>query len=90
LTGAASLDTWWGLVASHIAMAIAAPVLVYGILTPISRNAAFVAGLLFIGFGISYVHMSWVMTEELFLFAELLAFFLISRYSIIPCPLFLQ
>ncbi len=80
LTGAAPLNVWWGLVVSHIAMAFAAPALVYGILSPISRNAGFAAGLLFILFAISYQHMSWVMTEELFLFMELLSLLLISWY----------
>jgi hypothetical protein len=80
LTGAASFDTWWLLVASQFAMAVAAPVLIYGILAPSSRNAGFAAGLLFIAFGISYMHMNWVMTEELFLFTELLSLLLISRY----------
>src|SRR5262245_50773432 len=80
VTGAASFDTWWVLMASQVAMAMAAPVLVYGILAPISRNAGFAAGLLFIAFGIAYTHMNWVMTEELFLFVELVALLLISRY----------
>ena len=80
LTGAASLDFWWGLVASQVLMAMTAPALVYAILAPISRNAGFVAGLLFIAFGISYEHMNWVMVEELFLFVELLSLLLISRY----------
>jgi hypothetical protein len=80
VTGAATFDTWWVLMVSQVVMAIVAPVLVYGILAPISRNAGFVAGLLFMGFGISYTYMNWVMTEELFLFVELLALLLISRY----------
>jgi hypothetical protein len=80
LTGLAPLDTWWGLVASQVAMAAAAPVLVYGIVVPVSRNAGFVAGLLFMLFGISYFHMNWVMTEELFLFMELLSLLFVARY----------
>ena len=80
LTGAASFDIWWGLMASQVAMAIAAPVLAYGILAPYSRNAGFVAGLLFMLFAISYQHMNWVMTEGLFLFVELVSFLMISRY----------
>lgn len=80
LTGAAPFETWWLLVASHIAMAVAAPVLIYGILAPMSRNAGFVAGLLFMAFAVSYQHMHWVMTEELFLFVELVSFLLIARY----------
>ncbi len=78
LTGAAWLHTWWPLALSHIAMAIVAPMLVYGILAPISRNAGFAAGLLFAAFGISYMHMNWIMTEELFLFMELVSLLLIS------------
>ena len=80
LTGAASFDFWWGLMSSQVLMAVAVPVLVYAILAPISRNAGFVAGLLFMVFGISYQHMNWVMVEELFLFVELLSFLLISLY----------
>lgn len=80
ITGAAPLDIWWGLVVSQLAMAVAAPVLIYGILSPISRNAGFAAGLLFMVFAVSYQHMNWVMTEELFLFVELLSLLLISRY----------
>jgi hypothetical protein len=87
VTGAASFDTWWVLMASQVAMAIAAPVLVYGILAPISRNAGFVAGLLFMGFGISYTYMNWIMTEELFLFVELVGLVLISRYFCSPARL---
>jgi hypothetical protein len=80
LTGAASLATWWGLVVSQLAMAASSPVLVYAMLAPVLRNAAFAAALLFLMFGISYVHMNWVMTEELFLFVELVALVLMSRY----------
>jgi hypothetical protein len=91
ITGAASIDTWWVLISSQVAMAIAAPVLVYGMLSPMSRNAAFAAGLLFIIFAVPYHHMNWVMVEELFLFVELLAFLLIQRYlcgswAILPPP----
>jgi len=82
LTGAASFDFWWALMFSQILMAIAAPVIVYGILAPISCNAGFVASLFFMFFGISYRHMNWVMTEELFMFVELLSFFMISRYFV--------
>lgn len=80
LTGAAPFDTWWLLVASHIAMAVTAPLLFYGILAPVSRNAGFAAGLLFMAYGVPYQHMHWVMTEELFLFMELLSFLLIARH----------
>ncbi len=80
LTGAATLDTWWGLVASHIAMTIAAPVLFYSTLAPQSRNAAFAGALLFMLFGIPYQHMNWVMPEALFLFVELCALVMMSRY----------
>lgn len=79
-TGAATFDVWWGLMASQVAMAIAAPVLAYGIVAPMSRNAGFAVGLSFMVFAISYKHVNWIMTEELFMFVELLSFLLISRY----------
>src|SRR5262249_32755277 len=54
LTGMASLDTWLLLIPSQIAMAISMPVLIYGTLAPAGRNGAFVAGLLFMSFGVAY------------------------------------
>lgn len=80
LTGVATLDRWWFLMASQFAMAAASPVLVYGMLAPVSRNAGLAAALLFAGFGIPYVQMNWVLTEQVFLFFELLALMLIARY----------
>ncbi len=84
LTGAATLDRWWFLMASQFAMAAAAPVLVYGMLAPVSRNAALAAALLFAGFGIPYINMNWILTEQVFLFFELLALMLIARYLHAP------
>ena len=86
LTGAATFDRWWLLMASQYAMAVAAPVLVYGMLAPTSRNAGLAGALLFAGFGIPYVHMNWILTEQLFLFVELLALMLIARYLHTPLP----
>lgn len=80
ITGAAGFDTWWGLLGSQVAMAVLMPVLAYAIVMPISRNAGMLAGLLFITFGIPYLHMNWAMTEQLFLFMELLSFVLIAWY----------
>jgi hypothetical protein len=86
VTGAATFDTWWPLLLSQAAMAAAVPLLAYGILAPVSRNAGFVAGLLFMTFAISYKHMSWIMTEELCLFVQLLAILLISRHLCAAWP----
>jgi hypothetical protein len=72
LTGAASFDSWWGLIASHLAMAIAAPLIVYAALRRFSRNGAFAAALLLMASGLPWQYMNWVMTEHLFLFVELL------------------
>jgi hypothetical protein len=80
LTGMATLDFWSLLIGSQILMAVVIPILIYEIVAPVSRNGAFVAGLLFISFGAAYNHMMWVMSEQVFLFAQFLAFALISRY----------
>lgn len=73
VTGAAPFDWWWGLVASHLAMAIAAPLVVYATLRRWSPNAAFVSACLLMLSGLPWAHMHWVMTEQLFLFVELVA-----------------
>lgn len=80
LTGTASFDTWWGLVAFQVGMTVLTPVLVYLTVVSFSRNAALVAALAFTAFGIAYQHMAWVMVEEFFLFVELVAFVLVARY----------
>lgn len=80
VTGAAPFDSWWVLMASQVVMAILLPVLVYATLAPVSRTAGLIGGLLFMIFGLPYIHMTWAMTEQLFLFVELLSLALISRY----------
>jgi len=80
LTGAASYDFWWFLIGCQILMAVMSPILIYGIILPYSKNAALIGSLLFMLFGISHENMMWVMTEQSFLFFELLSFFIISKY----------
>lgn len=80
LTGAASFDWWWGLVASHLVMAALMPAIVYETIRPVGSRAATLGALLFMATGLPWISMNWVMTEQLFLFVELVALMLISRW----------
>lgn len=81
-TGAATIGFWWLLITCQVLMAIACPILFYGIVSPYSKNIAFIGASLFLALGIAHENMMWIMTEQSFLFFELFSFFIISRYFI--------
>jgi hypothetical protein len=84
VTGAAPFDWWWGLVASHLLMAILAPLVVYAALRRFTRYGAFMAALLLIASGLPWQMMNWVMVEHVFLFAELLALWAAAALLYLP------
>jgi hypothetical protein len=85
-TGVTWLGTFTGLLAAQAAMAVAMPMLVYRSMRLIAPRVAFITGLLALLSLVPFVYSKVVMTEQLYIFLQLLLIYLFVRYLACPRP----
>ena len=80
ITGVFVFDSFWGLMLSQLAIAIMVPLLIYRIVSMYNQRIAYYATLFSIASLIPYGFMKAVLTEQLYMFALLLAIWVAARF----------
>ena len=80
VTGVASFESFWGLIAVHIVMAALIPVLVYRTFFHLNSSFAKIAATVILLSGYPFLYMSKVMTDHGAIFLQFWALLLVSKF----------
>src|SRR3989442_1491146 len=80
LTGVFTFDSFLGLMLAQLAMGVLMPLLVYRIIAMYNQRVGYYAALFSIASLVPYGFMKAVLTEELYMFALLLAMWVAARF----------